>query len=144
MKIRLTYALVAFVFSATAMVSIVLSVVFMAGLGPGSWAGGRFIRRFDASAGGVPMRLYGMLELLIGASGLVVPPILDAGYGLLRDAGRSLAWGSSLYYLASGVWITVALLPWCTPWAPLSRSPWRPSARSRGTNRNALKLLLIF
>ena len=31
----------------TPMVSIVLSV-FMAGLGLGSWAGGRFIRRFDA------------------------------------------------------------------------------------------------
>ncbi len=97
----------------TPMVSIVLSV-FMAGLGLGSWAGGRFIRRFDASPAGVPLRLYGILELLIGVSGLAVPPLLDAGYGLLRDAGRSLAWGSSLYYVASGVWITVALLPWCT------------------------------
>ena len=97
----------------TPMVSIVLSV-FMAGLGLGSWAGGRFIRRFDASAAGVPLRFYGTLELLIGISGLAVPPILDAGYGLLRDAGRGLAWGSSLYYLASGAWIAVALLPWCT------------------------------
>src|ERR1035441_1908351 len=60
----------------TPMVSIVLSV-FMAGLGLGSWAGGRFIRRFDASAAGVPLRLYGTLELLIGISGLAVPPILD-------------------------------------------------------------------
>src|ERR1039457_616277 len=97
----------------TPMVSIVLSV-FMAGLGLGSWAGGRFIRRFDASAASVPLWLYGMLELLIGISGVAVPPILDVGYGLLRDAGRGLAWASSLYYLASGAWITLALLPWCT------------------------------
>jgi spermidine synthase len=97
----------------TPMVSIVLSV-FMAGLGLGSWAGGRFIRRFDASAASAPLRLYGTLELLIGFSGLAVPPILDAGYGLLRDAGIGLAWGSSLYYLGSGAWIAVALLPWCT------------------------------
>jgi spermidine synthase len=97
----------------TPMVSIVLSV-FMAGLGLGSWAGGRFIRRYDESAAPVLLRFYGTLELLIGISGLAVPPLLTAGYELLRDAGKGLAWASSLYYLASGAWITVALLPWCT------------------------------
>ncbi len=97
----------------TPLVSIVLSV-FMAGLGLGSWAGGKFIRRFDASAARVPLRFYGTLELLIGFSGLAVPPLLDVGYSLLRDAGRGLAWASSLYYLASGAWIALALLPWCT------------------------------
>ena len=97
----------------TPMVSIVLSV-FMAGLGLGSWAGGRFIRRFDRSPALVPLRFYGTLELLIGFSGLAVPPLLNAGYSLLRDAGKGLAWASSLYYLASGAWIALALLPWCT------------------------------
>jgi len=97
----------------TPMVSIVLSV-FMAGLGLGSWAGGRIIRRFEGSAAGVPLRLYGTMEFLIGLSGLAVPPLLDAGYALLRDTGKGLAWGSGIYYLASGAWMTVALLPWCS------------------------------
>ena len=97
----------------TPMVSIVLSV-FMAGLGLGSWAGGRFIRRFDASPARVPLRFYGVLELLIGISGLVVPLTIDAGYAMLRDAGQGVTWGSFLYYAASGAWIAVAMLPWCT------------------------------
>jgi spermidine synthase len=97
----------------TPMVSIVLSV-FMAGLGLGSWAGGRFIRRFDSSPAAVPLRLYGVLELIIGVSGLAVPPLLDAGYALLRDAGRGLSWASGTYYLGSGGWMCLALLPWCT------------------------------
>ena len=97
----------------TPMVSIVLSV-FMTGLGLGSWAGGRFIRQFEESAARVPLRFYATLELLIGISGLAVPPLLDVGYGLLRDTGHGLAWASSLYYLGSGAWITLALLPWCT------------------------------
>ena len=97
----------------TPMVSIVLSV-FMAGLGLGSWAGGKFIRRFDGSAARVPLRFYGALELIIGFSGLAAPPLLEAGYVLLRDAGHGLSWASSLFYLVSGAWITIALLPWCT------------------------------
>ena len=97
----------------TPMVSIVLSV-FMAGLGLGSWAGGKFIRRFDGSPARVPLRFYGLLELLIGCSAVAVPRLLDLGYSLLRDFGRGLEWASSLYYLGSGAWITVALLPWCT------------------------------
>lgn len=97
----------------TPMVSIVISV-FMAGLGLGSWAGGKFIRRFDRSAAAVPLRLYGILELLIGLSGLIVPNVIETGYGFLRDSGNGLAWGSGGYYLRSGAWMTLALLPWCT------------------------------
>ncbi|HML18279.1 MAG TPA: fused MFS/spermidine synthase, partial [Bryobacteraceae bacterium] len=97
----------------TPMVSIVLSV-FMAGLGIGSWTGGALIRRLGRVAPAVPLRLYGALEVSIGLSGLLVPAILGFGYHLLRDAGRGVAWGSSLYYLASGAWVAVALLPWCT------------------------------
>src|SRR5690242_20345688 len=97
----------------TPMVSIVISV-FMAGLGIGSWAGGRFIRRFEQSPPAVPLRLYGALELVIGLSGLLAPVMIDAGYRLLRDTGTGLAWGSSGYYLASGGWLSLSLLPWCT------------------------------
>jgi len=97
----------------TPMVSIVLSV-FMAGLGLGSWGGGKFIRRFDRAPASMPLRLYGLLELLIGISGFAAPATIDAGYRLLRDSGRGLAWGSPVYYVASGAWVAVALLPWCT------------------------------
>jgi len=97
----------------TPMVSIVLSV-FMAGLGIGSWGGGALMRRLGRVAPAVPLRLYGALELCIGLSGLLVPAIIDAGYSLVRDAGRGVAWGSSAYYLVSGAWVAVALLPWCT------------------------------
>jgi spermidine synthase len=97
----------------TAMVSIVLSV-FMAGLGLGSWAGGALIRRFDRLKAANALRLYGFIELLIGLFGLAAPLILNLGYDVVRDAGRGLAWGSSVYYLASGLWVSIALLPGCT------------------------------
>ncbi len=97
----------------TPMVSIVLSV-FMAGLGIGSLAGGAFIRRFERAGAAIPLRLYGLVELLIGVSGLLAPLMINAGYQLLRDSGRGLAWGSSFYYVASGGWMALALLPWCT------------------------------
>jgi predicted membrane-bound spermidine synthase len=96
----------------TPMVSIVLSV-FMAGLGIGSWAGGVFVRRLQRSSAAVPLRLYGAVEFLIGVSGLVVPRMIEAGYHLLGGA-RAVAWGSFSYYLVSGAWIALSLLPWCT------------------------------
>jgi len=97
----------------TPMVSIVLSV-FMAGLGIGSWAGGAIVKRFERRSPALPLRLYGTLELLIGLSALIAPWTLNLGYRLLRDSGNGLAWGSSFYYLASGAWVAIALLPWCT------------------------------
>jgi len=97
----------------TAMVSIVLSV-FMTGLGLGSWLGGKLIRRLEQSSPAVPLRLYGTLEAIIGCSGFIAPALIILGYHLLRDAGKSLAWGSSIYYLLSGTWILIALLPWTT------------------------------
>jgi spermidine synthase len=96
----------------TPMVSIVLSV-FMAGLGIGSWGGGALIRRVRQSPPATLLRLYGLLEIMIGISSLLVPATLHAGYSLLRDTGSGLAWGSSFYYLASGGWVAIALLPWC-------------------------------
>jgi predicted membrane-bound spermidine synthase len=97
----------------TPMVSIVLSV-FMAGLGIGSWAGGIFIRRFDRSAAVLSLRLYAVVELLIGLSGILAPLTIEAGARVLTGAGKDLVWNSSTYYLVSGLWILLALLPWCT------------------------------
>jgi spermidine synthase len=96
----------------TPMVSIVLSV-FMAGLGIGSWAGGAFVRRYRKSAASLPLRMYGVVEVLIGVGGLVAPRLIEFGFEWLRG-GQQVAWGSSYYYVVSGAWIAVSLLPWCT------------------------------
>ncbi len=117
----------------TPMVSIVLSV-FMAGLGLGSWLGGKWMRRTQSSSPAAALRLYGFLELLIGVSAFAAPATIDFGYRLLRDSGGGLAWGSSLYYLGSSAWVSLALLPWCTcmgctfPFAMAAIRRMRPSA----------------
>lgn len=97
----------------TPLVSIVLSV-FMAGLGIGSWLGGKWMRRLESAPPSAPLRLYGLLELLIGISAFTAPATLDFGYRLLRDSNSGLAWASFSYYLVSGLWVSLALLPWCT------------------------------
>ena len=95
----------------TAQVSIVLSV-FMAGLALGSWGGGKLVQRFSARSVSFFICLYALSELLIGVSGLAVAPLLHAGRELLNvQAGH--AWGSSGYYLASGGWIALVMLPFC-------------------------------
>jgi spermidine synthase len=93
----------------TAMVSIVLSV-FMAGLGVGSWASGRWIAR--RGSGRIPaLRAYAFIEFLIGVSGLVVPYELQLGHRILEHSGLSSSTG---FYWLAGLWMTIALLPWCT------------------------------
>jgi spermidine synthase len=90
----------------TAMVSIVLSV-FMGGLGLGSWASGRWLRenlQFPA------LRLYGLIELLIGVSGIVVPYGLLWGRRVLEQYGPSSSFG---YYTLAGLWVAATLVPWC-------------------------------
>ncbi len=91
----------------TAMVSTVLSM-FMAGLGLGSWAGGRLARRWHGSF--PALRLYALTELLIGISAVAVPYELAWGRDLLRGLGSS---SSFAYYLFSGAWVGISLVPWC-------------------------------
>jgi predicted membrane-bound spermidine synthase len=93
----------------TAMVSIVLSV-FMAGLGLGSWASGRWLDAHENSD--VPaLRLYALIELLIGTSGLVVPYTFLWGRRILEHYGLSSSLG---YYLVAGLSVGISLIPWCT------------------------------
>ena len=93
----------------TALVSIVLSV-FMAGLGLGSWASGRLVRKFANRVQTPALRLYALVELLIGISALLVPHLLLWGRHLVERFGVA---SSAAYYVASGVWIALALVPWC-------------------------------
>jgi predicted membrane-bound spermidine synthase len=93
----------------TAMVSIVLSV-FMAGLGLGSWASGELLHQRGDSLRIPALRLYALIELLIGVSGIAVPSELGWGRSVLErlDLSSSLA-----YYSASGLWVACTLIPWC-------------------------------
>ena len=93
----------------TALVSIVLSM-FMAGLGLGSWGSGRLIRKYGNRLRVPALRLYALTELLIGVSALLVPHELHWGRILLERTGLSSSW---TYYLASGICVAFALIPWC-------------------------------
>lgn len=93
----------------TPLVSIVLSS-FMAGLGLGSWASGRLTRKYGSSMHTPALCIYGATELLIGISALVVPLELHWGRILLEHFILSTSLG---YYLASGVWVALSLVPWC-------------------------------
>jgi spermidine synthase len=92
----------------SALVAIVLSV-FMAGLGLGSWGSGRLISKYEAAIRTPALRFYALTELLIGISAVVVPYLFLWGRSLLRG----IALSSSSYYLASGIWIALSLVPWC-------------------------------
>jgi spermidine synthase len=93
----------------SALVSIVISM-FMAGLGLGSWGSGRLLHRYGDRAGFSALRIYALTELLIGMSAIVVPRQLQWGRSLLERT--SLA-SSGPYYLFSGIWIALTLIPWC-------------------------------
>ena len=92
----------------SARTSIVLTV-FMAGVALGGWGSGRLARHLRWSA----LRVYGVLELLIGLGAVAVPAILRTGHGVLAAQAQATSWGSAAYYLASGFWVALALLPFC-------------------------------
>ena len=96
----------------TALISIVLSA-FMIGLGLGSWAAGRYVRTPGISGRLPSLRLYALVELLIGVSALAVAWELAQGRKVLErfDASRPLT--LTEYYILAGLWIGFALIPWC-------------------------------
>jgi spermidine synthase len=93
----------------SALVSIVLSM-FMAGLGLGSWVSGRLLRKHGDRLRVQPLRIYAMVELLIGVSAVAVPSELQLGRHLLENVQLLSSWS---YYLASGACVAFALVPWC-------------------------------
>jgi spermidine synthase len=96
----------------TAMVSLVLSA-FMIGLGLGSWGSGIVVRKYGAQAQFPALRLYALMELLIGVSAIAVPFQLLWGRELLLKTVREMSLSSSAYYLPSGIWLAITLVPWC-------------------------------
>ena len=96
----------------TALVSILLSV-FMAGLGAGSWAAGRWVRRYGHRLKLPPLRIYACCELLIGISALIVPLEVAWGSRLLEHIAGGSTVSSGSFYLLSGIWLALTLIPWC-------------------------------
>src|SRR5271165_6626010 len=96
----------------TALVSIVLSV-FMGGLGAGSWIGGALVQRYGDRIRFHPLRLYACSELLIAVSALMVPLQLVWGNHLLGRMADRVPISSGTYYLVSGAWLALTLIPWC-------------------------------
>ncbi len=96
----------------TAMVSLVLSA-FMIGLGLGSWGSGIFVRRYGARAQFSALRCYALMELLIAFSAIAVPHQLLWGRELFLKTVREMSLSSSIYYLPAGIWLAIALVPWC-------------------------------
>ena len=94
-----------------ALVSIVLSV-FMGGLGAGSWIAGTLVRRYGEWIRFHPLRLYGCTEILIAVSALVVPLQLSWGNHLLGRMADRVPISSGTYYLVSGAWLALTLVPW--------------------------------
>jgi len=95
----------------TAMVSLVLSA-FMVGLGLGSWGSGIVVRKYSARFQFPTLRLYALMELLIGLSAVAVPRQLSLGRELLLKTGE-MSVSSSIYYLPAGIWLAITLVPWC-------------------------------
>ena len=96
----------------TALVSIVLSV-FMGGLGAGSWIAGALVRRYGDRIRFHPLRLYAFSELLIAVSALAVPLQLVWGNHLLGRMADRVPISSGVYYVVSGAWLGLTLVPWC-------------------------------
>ena len=96
----------------TALISIVLSA-FMIGLGVGSWGAGWYVRKRGPARRLPSLRLYALVELLIGVSALSVSRELAQGRTLLErvDAGQPIS--LAFYYILAGLWIGITLIPWC-------------------------------
>jgi spermidine synthase len=95
----------------TAFVSIVLSM-FMAGLGIGSVGAGTWVRRHGEHIRFPSLRLYALTEMLIGVSALAVPAELLWGHHIVKLAASHSAVSSALFYVISGGWLGLTLVPW--------------------------------
>ena len=96
----------------TALTSIVVSV-FMTGLGAGSWFGGTLMRRYGDRVRFPVLRLYALLELMIGLSALAVPTELIWGHRLLERLADRAALASAAYNSISGLCLAATMIPWC-------------------------------
>lgn len=96
----------------TALTSIVLSV-FMGGLALGSWGAGRLSRSIATRPPALALRLYAAAEIAVALGATTVPWLLDWGRGILLRGSAGTEWGSGAYHAAAGLFVAIALLPFC-------------------------------
>lgn len=92
----------------TGMIALVLSA-FMVGLGVGSWGAGLISRKYGPQL--PALRLYALVELLIGFSAIAVPIELAWGRELLLKTASGVS--LSTFYFPSAIWLAITLVPWC-------------------------------
>lgn len=97
----------------TALTSIVLSV-FMGGLAVGSWVAGRLSRTLSTRPPALALRLYAGAEFAIASAVVAVPWLLDGGRSVLLSATARAEWGSAAYHAGAGIFVAIALLPFCS------------------------------
>ncbi len=93
----------------TPVVSLVISL-FMLGLALGSWLGGKHVDVLAGRMRSSPIVLYGLVELLIGTGGILVPRFFLLGANYLLGIGES---NSGQYLMGSAMVIAISILPWC-------------------------------
>lgn len=96
----------------TPMTSLVLST-FMLGLGLGSWGAGYLITKWGARIPFPPLRLYAVMEFLIGLSALAVPFELALGRQYMHHIESAYGLSSLSFYCGAGAWIAISMAPWC-------------------------------
>jgi spermidine synthase len=94
------------VFGHTVFAVTTVLTAFMAGLGLGSWAFGRLADQLRR-----PLRLYGLLEIGVGAFCLLVPLLLPMVEHLYLGLARSVSLGFLTFSLAQFVLVLALLLP---------------------------------
>jgi hypothetical protein len=93
----------------SASVALVLSM-FMAGLGLGSGGSGLLLQKYESRIRFPLLSLYAVTELAIGFSAVAVPYQLRWGRDVLHHVSAFTSVG---YYMVSGAWIALTLVPWC-------------------------------
>jgi len=100
-------------FSSFGIITPVLSVVlavFMSGLGIGSLAAGRRIKRRTSQQMGTALRWYACSEFMIGIGAFTVPRLFHLGETLLLFRGEMQ---STRYLAGSAFLLALSLFPWC-------------------------------
>jgi spermidine synthase len=100
-------------FGVTATLTATFLSVFMAGLGLGSWAAGRWLRDREGRASISPVLLYALTELTIGIFSILVPHELRGERELLLRLGANAGWTSFRFSCLSGMWLALSLIPPC-------------------------------
>src|SRR5262245_47505281 len=108
----------------SALTAIVLSV-FMAGLALGSWGSGRLARslRWEEDRRSA-LRVYGVLELLIGLSAFFVPAVLREGHAAPFAQAEAPPCRSPASHLPSGFWLPSPCCRSALSWEPPSPRRW--------------------